>query len=290
MSLIDNSNRAGGFMKLTNIMIGLCATLAMSSLNANASVSWNFKTASSGDYRVSSTTSGSYEFTGSGAGAVTTLSAWSAPVSGSSQISNVNSLLAHNQYGLVIDQDGYGTDGSGYGNSGGDNHAIDNGGKYEFVMFDFGDKNFSLDAFDIGWRGGDSDVTVMAYQGGTPGSQPAEHINGVNLSGLAANGWSVISHHSNPGAGPESVNSNLEPVYSSYWIIGAYMSAVGTGANTGDTITDSNWDGIKLAGITGTISSPPPSNSVPEPSTLLMMALGLAVISRKTVLDKIKQV
>ncbi|BBB30014.1 exosortase-dependent surface protein XDP1 [Neptunomonas japonica] len=275
-------------MNLTKLMIGLCAALAISSLNANASVSWNFKTTNSGDYRVSSTTSGSYEFVSGGSGAVTTLSAWSAPVSGSSQITNVNSLLAHNQYGLVIDQDGYGADGSGYGNSGGDSHAIDNGGKYEFVMFDFGDKDFSLDAFDIGWYSGDSDVTVMAYQGGTPGSQPAEHINGVNLSGLAANGWSVISHHSNPGTGSESVNSNLEPVYSSYWIIGAYMSAVGAGS--GDMITDSNWDGIKLAGITGTISSPPPTNSVPEPSTLLMMALGLAVVSRKTILDKIKKI
>lgn len=288
MSPIDNSNYAGGVMNLTKLMIGLCAALAISSLNANASVSWNFKTTNSGDYRVSSTTSGSYEFVSGGSGAVTTLSAWSAPVSGSSQITNVNSLLAHNQYGLVIDQDGYGADGSGYGNSGGDSHAIDNGGKYEFVMFDFGDKDFSLDAFDIGWYSGDSDVTVMAYQGGTPGSQPAEHINGVNLSGLAANGWSVISHHSNPGTGSESVNSNLEPVYSSYWIIGAYMSAVGAGS--GDMITDSNWDGIKLAGITGTISSPPPTNSVPEPSTLLMMALGLAVVSRKTILDKIKKI
>lgn len=288
MSPVDNSNYAGGVMNLTKLMIGLCAALAISSLNANASVSWNFKTTNSGDYRVSSTTSGSYEFVSGGAGAVTTLSAWSAPVSGSSQITNVNSLLAHNQYGLVIDQDGYGADGSGYGNSGGDSHAIDNGGKYEFVMFDFGDKDFSLDAFDIGWYSGDSDVTVMAYQGGTPGSQPAEHINGVNLSGLAANGWSVISHHSNPGTGSESVNSNLEPVYSSYWIIGAYMSAVGAGS--GDMITDSNWDGIKLAGITGTISSPPPTNSVPEPSTLLMMALGLAVVSRKTILDKIKKI
>ncbi len=281
MSFIgDKKNKVvGGHMNITKFKIGLCAVLAITSLNVSASVSWNFKTSSNGDYRVSSTTSGSYSFSSDSIGAMTTLSAWSAPVSGPNQIRNVDSLLAHNQYGLVIDQDGYGSDGSGYGNSGGDNHAIDNGGTYEFVMFDFAEKQFSLDAFNIGWHGGDSDVTVMAYQGGTTGSQPAADIGGVNLSGLSANGWSVISHHANPGTGQETVNSNLDTVYSSYWIIGAYMSAVGTGASTGDSITDSNWDGIKLAGISGSVR--PPSNEVPEPSTLILLALGLVVIARK---------
>lgn len=274
-------------MKINSLKMGMCALLAVTSFAANASVSWNFKTSSpsTGDYRISSTTAGTYQFSGSDMTTVTTLSAWSAPVSGSGNISNVNSLLAHNEYGLVIDQNGYGADGTGYGLSGSpnDNHAIDNGGNYEFVMFDFGDKEFSLDAFNIGWHGGDSDVTVMAYQGGTPTSQPAENIAGAGLAGLPANGWSVISHHANPGAGSESVNSHLDSVYSSYWIIGAYMSAVGTGTNTGDTITDSNWDGIKLAGITGSIRSTPPSptGDVPEPGTLLLTALGLAFIARK---------
>ena len=271
----------GGLMNTTNIKIGLCALLAITSFSANASVSWNFKTSSTGDYRVSSSTAGTYQFTGSDLATATTLSAWSAPVSGSSQLGHVNNLLAHNQFGLVIDQDGYGPDGSGYGNSGGDNHAVDNGGNYEFVMFDFGAKEFSLDAFNIGWNGGDSDVTVMAYQGGTPSSQPAENIGGVSLAGLSGNGWSVISHHSNAGTGSESVNSNIDSVYSSYWIIGAYMSAVGAGTNTGDTITDNNWDGIKLAGITGMTRSTPPTSDVPEPGTLLLTALGLAFIARK---------
>ncbi len=271
-------------MKINSLKMGICALLAVTSFAANASVSWNFKTSSSstGDYRVSNRAE-AYQFTGSDSVTETTLSAWSAPVSGSKIISNVNSLLAHNQYGLVIDQDGYGLDGSGYGNSGGDNHAIDNGGYYEFVMFDFGTKELSLDAFNIGWHGGDSDLTVMAYQGGTLASKPAKNIGGESLTNLDVNGWDVISHHSNPGTGSELVNTNLNSVYSSYWIIGAYMSAVGTGANTGDTITDTNWDGIKLAGITGSLRStpPPPTGDVPEPGTLLLTALGLVFIARK---------
>lgn len=269
-------------MKITSLKIGLCALLAITSFAANASVSWNFKTSNNYDYRVSTTTSGTYQFTGSDSATVTTLSAWSAPVSGSGSIINRDSLLAHNQYGLVIDQDGYGADGTGYGNSGGDNHAIDNGGYYEFVMFDFGAEEFSLDAFDIGWHSGDSDLTVMAYQGGTPASKPAKNIAGESLTNLDVNGWDVISHHSNPGTGSELVNSNLNSVYSSYWIIGAYMSAVGTGTNTGDAISDTNWDAIKLAGISGVVRSTPSSTSdVPEPGTLLLTALGLAFIARK---------
>ncbi|WP_372738731.1 exosortase-dependent surface protein XDP1 [Neptunomonas sp.] len=264
-------------MKNINLKIGLCALLAVTSLAANASVSWNFKTSSNGDYRVSSSTAGTYQFTANDSATVTRLSAWAAPVSGSGPINNVTGLLAHNQFGLVIDQDGYGADGSGYGNSGSDNHAIDNGGNYEMVMFDFGAKEFSLEAFDIGWYSNDSDVTVMAYQA-TPTSPSAESIGGVSLAGLPANGWSVISHHSNPGTGNESVNSNLNSVYSSYWIIGAYMSAVGSG---GQSIGDNSWDAIKLAAISGSTRSTPPTGDVPEPGTLLLTALGLVFIARK---------
>lgn len=257
---------------MISVKIGLCALLAVTSFAANASVSWNFRSNSS--TTVSATTAGNYQFTGSDSASTTTLSAWSAPVLGSNQITNINSLLGHNGYGLVIDQPG-------------DNsHTIDNSGNYEFVMFDFGTKEFSLDEFEIGWNRNNpySDVTVMAYQGGTPSSKPAENIDGESLTGLSSNGWSVISHNRDVGTGSIGVKSNLDLVYSSYWIIGAYMSAVGTGTNTGDTITDTNWDGIKLAGITGAMrSTPPPSTTsdVPEPSTLLLTALGLAFIARK---------
>lgn len=268
-------------MDAISLKIGLCALLTITSLAANASVSWNFKESGS----LSRTATGSYASTGSdtstGGSVSATLTAWSAPVWGADQnkITNINSSLGRNNWGLVIDQPG-------------DNsHTIDNYRNYEFVMFDFGAKELSLDAFNIGWdrtREGWADLTVMAYQGGTPTSQPAGDVEGVSLSGLSANGWSVISHHKdvvrNYGYGSAPVNSNLGSVYSSYWIIGAYMSAVGTGANTGDSITDTNWDGIKLAGISGDIRSalpPPDSISVPEPGTLLLTALGLAFIVRK---------
>lgn len=265
----------GGLMNVTSLKIGLCALLAITSFAANASVKWDFTQSGS----LSGTATGSYTSTGintsTGGTASTTLTAWSAPVL-SKVITNSNGLLGRNSYGLLIDQDGSG---------GGDSHAIDNGGNYEFVMFDFGIKKFSLEAFDIGWDGGDSDVTVMAYQG----SQPAGDIGGASLTGLSGNGWNVISHHSdtrtvNTGKVTVSANSNLDGVYSSYWIIGAYMSAVGPG---GQTIGDISWDAIKLAGITGSMrSTPPPTGDVPEPGTLLLTALGLAFIARKKMATK----
>ncbi|SIT05153.1 exosortase-dependent surface protein XDP1 [Neptunomonas antarctica] len=268
-------------MKFTGLKIGLCTLLAVTSIAANASVSWDFT--SNRTNSVSGSTSGTYQFTGNDSGSpatpITTLSAWSAPVTGrnANQITNIDNTLSHNSYGLIIDQ------------RNDNSHTIDNADNYEFVMFDFGAKEFSLDAFDIGWNRNNpwSDVTVMAYQGGTPTSQPANSIAGASLTGLSADGWSVISHNKNVGTGPIAVNSDLASVYSSYWIIGAYMSAVGTGTNTGDTINDTNWDGIKLAGITGTIKQTTSlTNDVPEPGTLLLTALGLAFIARKKIAAK----
>ena len=257
--------------------LGLGALLVGLAASSQAAVSWNFTSSGNGDRLVSTTTGGTYEMLGSDTTSKVKLSAWSANSSGS--IQNSNSLLAQNGYGLVIDQDGYTCDANGlcnYGNSGGDSHQIDNGGFKEFVMFDFGNQEFSLSNFNIGYTNSDSDVTVMAYQGSTA---PA-NLSTLNLSTLSANGWSVISHHSNASTGNEAVNSNLNNVYSSYWIIGAYMSGVGSG---GDTISDSTWDDLKLAGIAGGVKpkTPPPTGEVPLPGTLALVAAGLLLVARR---------
>lgn len=259
--------------------LGLGALLVGLAASSQAAVSWNFTSSGNGDRLVSTTTGGTYEMLGSDLTSKVKLSAWSASSTGA--ITNTDSILAQNGYGLVIDQDGYTCDATGlcnYGNDGGDAHQIDNGGVKEFVMFDFGSQEFSLDSFNIGFTDSnyDSDVTILAYQGD---AAPA-NLSSLNLSSLSANGWSVISHHSNPGLGYEAANSNLNNVYSSYWIIGAYMSGVGSG---GDTISDTVWDDLKLAGIAGSVKpkTPPPTGEVPLPGTLALMAAGLLLVARR---------
>lgn len=252
--------------------VSVCAFVLLNSINAHAAVSWDFTGQAE---RISTATGDSYEWSGSD-GSVVTLSAWSAV--GYNDIQSSNHIFGRNPWGLVIDQDGYPC-GSNSGCSGGDSHYIDNGNVQEFVLFDFGDKEFSLKSFYNGSVGNDSDMTVLAYTGN---GDPTQNLSSLNVSELSSNGWGVISHHANTGSGYESANSDLNNVFSSYWIVGTYMSAVGAG---GDYIGDCAFDSIKFAGITGEVRKPGPIGSphtgVPLPGTLALMSLGLVFAVRQ---------
>jgi hypothetical protein len=159
-------------------------------------------------------------------------------------------------------------------------HAIDNNGRVDSMLFSFTDK-VNLTSFTAGWVSTDSDFTVMAYTGT---SDPAG-LAGQSYAGLLANGWSLIGNilaGSSAGA-HDFANST----YSSYWLIGALNTFVG-----GDPAKAGN-DNFKLISLAGcTCDNAPPGTpgcggtttggggGVPEPGTLFLMGAGLFGLTR----------
>lgn len=155
-------------------------------------------------------------------------------------------------------------------------HAIDNNGRTDSILFSFTDK-VNLTSFSAGWVSTDSDFTVLAYTGaGNPAS-----LAGQSYAGLLSNGWSLIGNFlagSSTGA-HDFANST----YSSYWLIGALNTMVG-----GDSTKAGN-DYFKLISLAGcTCDNVPPGTpgcstgggGVPEPGTLLLVGAGLLGLTR----------
>ena len=163
-------------------------------------------------------------------------------------------------------------------------HAIDNNGAIESVLFSFSDgvagssytEKVNLSSISLGYVSGDSDFSIYAYTGAGAGNPI-----GLTYTNLTSNGWTLIGHY-NGGAAAASY-STPNSVYSSYWLVGAY-NGVGGALDTGN-------DYFKLASLVGTACpasgtlpagcglSVPPS-SVPEPGTLLLMSVGLFGLQR----------
>ncbi|AQT60648.1 PEP-CTERM sorting domain-containing protein [Cellvibrio mixtus] len=168
-----------------------------------------------------------------------------------------------------IEQDYVGRwDGLGVEKTDSPNHAVDNeGGDFDMHLLSF-DELVKLISIDVGWYQNDADISILAFNGS---SFDSSSLLGKKWEDLLSNNWSLVGNYYNVDITGNSGAVNFDGVVSQYWLVGAYNPAFGdvfSGPNKNKTGGD---DFYKLKGVT--VERPPVE--VPEPSALLLLALGL---------------
>ena len=193
---------------------------------------------------------------GSGANALSVrVSAWSIDYGGSGTSDDIvrNALLQ--RYG-----GGFGV--TNRGENGSDpNHAIDNSGRVDFLLFQFS-KDVELDKLVLGWGQNDTDMTLRYGEGtGAWGDSMTSTLDNKNVSVLNAllNSEVLTSTANGVVTGERNVNSDKRK--DDWWIVSAL------------TPTDSKPDYFKLQTITVQVYP-----SIPEPSTWMTMILGFGAV------------
>jgi hypothetical protein len=145
-------------------------------------------------------------------------------------------------------------------------HAVDNNQRRDSVLFSFASA-VRLTQVEIGYRSGDSDLTVLAY---TPGmgdpSTPNLNNGTTSYSNLTSSGWTLVNNLSDVPLNTPTNIGTPAGLFSSFWLIGTYLG-IGTSP-------DSYKDHVKLLALYG--DKKPPNGKVPEPTSLLLLAIGLA--------------
>jgi hypothetical protein len=191
------------------------------------------------------------------------------------------------------------------------NHAIDSTlpGTTDLVLLTF-DTAVVLSQFGIGWTNGDADATLLRWAGTTApqslSSATAPAVGGTSVldgtlkSAFNTGGWEVVSSYNIGGTGTIDTGATLA---SSWWLVSTYNSSIFgssacaySGGNSANC--DQGDDAFKLnflkttnyictnggqLGSGGECSTPPgQGGSVPEPSSLLLVALaGAGLVARR---------
>ncbi|SFW33529.1 PEP-CTERM sorting domain-containing protein [Nitrosovibrio sp. Nv17] len=180
--------------------------------------------------------------------------------------SNSNGTGAFQKATINIFDGGIGVRSPGEG-TGSPNHATDNAGRDEFVVFEFGDGGYNPVGFEIGWRSNDSDV--RAWIGGeTLGA--GYDFTGEKVTDLAGLGFSLFNF--------SNVSINHLASFGTD-LVGRYLilAPQQVGGNF-----DKKEDYFKISAIAGNlpvIEVPPPDPDpqvpVSEPGTLALLGIAL---------------
>lgn len=153
-----------------------------------------------------------------------------------------------------------GLEGAGCGSP---QHQVDNNRQFDFIMFQFSEK-VDLTGVKINPYGNyDTDVSYWAGNAGT----------GLNLAGLSLADLAGVLGLGGP-------THNLTDAIGATRTVGLSLTGVNTlifGATTLHGHTGNDYFKIEsIMGNTHVPPPPPPPNEIPEPSTALLMAAGLA--------------
>ena len=256
-------------MKMSNTKYFALAALAVGMFgSAHATSSWNF---SSGTTATTTLLSGSADptlasFSGvyatnntANSGFATTSTTWTTGTAAN--------LLYWSGSGVGMASDGNVSP----------NHAIDNSGNTEAILFNFA-SSVVLSSVGIGWKSGDADISLFRYIGGS-----APTLSTTSATTMA--GWQLVGNYADlavdTSAPYTAVNSgNLG---SSWWLLSAYNGNYGgASTSTTDPITglQQGNDFFKVFGVTGractsTAAGVCSPSKVPEPTSLALFGAGL---------------
>ncbi|MDE2145085.1 MAG: PEP-CTERM sorting domain-containing protein [Burkholderiales bacterium] len=175
------------------------------------------------------------------------------------------------------------------------NHAIDNNGNTEGILLSFG-SSVVLSSIGIGYKSGDADISVFRYTGASaPASLPGSSVGSfvTDALGTANSGWDLVGNYANlavDNTNPYNMingctNASGTAVCSSsskgssWWLITAYNTAFGTGANL--TQGDDYFKVYAVAGSKCTAggtacgSTTTTGGNVPEPGSLALVIAAL---------------
>lgn len=167
-------------------------------------------------------------------------------------------------------------DGLGVEKTDSPNHAVDNeAGDYDMHLLSF-DELVKLTALDIGWFMGDTDISILAYRGSSFNSTT---LLGKKWQELIGNGWDLVGNYYNVDSNYNNGLVNQDGIIAKYWLVGTYNPGFGTtfsGPNKNATRSEAtDYYKLKTLTVERPIPDAPPPVDVPEPSSLLLLALGL---------------
>lgn len=173
----------------------------------------------------------------------------------------------------AIEQDYVGKwDGLGVEKTDSPNHAVDNeAGDYDMHLLSF-DEIVKLTTLDLGWYQTDTDISILAFNGTSFNSSS---LLGKKWQDLIGNGWQLVGNYYNVDYGTNSGAVNQGGITSQYWLVGAYNSNFGNVFSGPNKDKSTGNDYYKLKGVV--VERPPVK--LPEPGSLLLLALGLLGLS-----------
>ena len=147
-------------------------------------------------------------------------------------------------------------------------HALDNnaGGGADLLLLQFLTAPQQLKQVTLGWTSNDADFQVLRWIGAN-----APALAGQSIVGAMTAGWQLVSTVGgiDDGGVDHTYNVNAAGLSSSYWMISAYNAGFGTSAGF---TPDTKADRFKVLSVAASTAS----STVPEPSTYVMLAGGLA--------------